>query len=208
MVKITGPLASQSASGSLGEAMTFSHSHGRAYLKKKASPKQPRTGKQITVRALMKFLSQEWNTFSAAQMTTWAKPAFDQRISNYHAYIQINQERWNNAKTPTKEYPAAESSYTRYPQYNVAWDKVASILYRTRISGVPYPWGYLLCRSTVSGFTPGRGNTVHFFPQIGTGYTYFLDTPLDPGTYYYRCAAFNDDGTMTVYHAECSGVAG
>ncbi len=46
----------------------------------------------------------------------------------------------------------------------------------------------------------------HLVPWDVAGVTQYIDTPLDPGTYYYRSKGFNDDGIAGALDVEFSVV--
>ena len=56
-------------------------------------------------------------------------------------------------------------------------------------------WGILTFRSLTTGFTTSFDNLVHVQPAFtDNADETFLDTPLDPATYFYNYRLFTDDG--------------
>ena len=59
MVKITGPMMSLDAQGTLGDAITFAKWKGRPYVRQRVIPSNPKTGAQLGRRAMFKFLTKD-----------------------------------------------------------------------------------------------------------------------------------------------------
>ncbi len=194
MVKLKGPCVSDEASGKLAQALIFSTAKKRAYVKQHADPTQPRTGPQRTVRASMKWLSQQWSNVSTADRDTWLEIAHDHQVAPYHAFIKYNQARWATFRTATKVYPAAETSTTPKAPFTsgAIGIKMATINLPTQIP--PPLWGYALMRNTAPIGASQWDLVVAMFPYFWPDTnTYYVDQ-LETGTYYYRTFAFNPDG--------------
>ena len=92
MAKVTGPLMSLEASGTIGNALTFSRWVGRPYVRRYTIPGNPQTLGQETHR----------NRFSAiGTITTWASrnnQTFDGKLLDDQALIKSKtpaDQRWN-----------------------------------------------------------------------------------------------------------------
>ena len=194
MAIVKGPAMSLDASGSLAGAVVFSKWKGRNYIRQLVTPANPRSGAQTGFRASMKFLAQNWATLTAGEQATWLERANDGIYSEFNAFTSYNQRRWRNFLTPSKEDPAAEASTPATAPTGAAVAGVRMATVTLTDSGTPPDWGYLLFRSTSTGFTPAISNSIAFFPWDVAGATVYVDTPLDPATYYYRSMGFNDDG--------------
>lgn len=194
MAIVKGPAMSLDASGSLAGAIVFSKWKGRNYIRQLVTPANPRSGAQTGFRASMKFLAQNWATLSALSQATWEDRATDMIVSPFNAFTSYNQLRWRNFLTPTHEDPAAEISTPATAPTGAAVAGVRMATITLTDSGTPPDWGYLLFRSQTTGFTPAISNAIALFPWDVAGATVYIDTPLDPGTYYYRSRGFNDDG--------------
>lgn len=80
MAKVTGPLLSLTARGSVGKTMTFSVWKGIAYVRQLVTPTYSNTFKQQAVRDLMTQATQAWKTNATITPTTinsTYKNAFD-----------------------------------------------------------------------------------------------------------------------------------
>lgn len=194
MVKLKGPAVSAEARGKLADVLTFSTNPKTRVVKRHSRPSNPKTGNQIAVRAMMAFLAKEWKNISPADQATWEAPSAPLNVAPYHAYIKYNQARWNNSKTPTQAWPAAEAQPTPGSQYQDAYDGVASIRLRYYAGGGGTPWGWIIYRDTATMPTVRKDLAIALIARIPPIYTYYRDTPLEPGTYYYRAVAFTQDG--------------
>lgn len=92
MAKVVGPLLSMEASGTVGDALTFSRWVGRPYVRRYTVPSNPQTLGQETHR----------NRFSAiGTITTWASrntQTFDGNTEDVQALIKAktpSDQRWN-----------------------------------------------------------------------------------------------------------------
>lgn len=194
MAIVKGPAMSLDASGSLAGAVVFSKWKGRNYVRQLVTPANPKSGSQTGFRASMRFLSQIWAGLSAGNKATWEDRADDMIVSEFNAFTSYNQKRWRNFLTPSKEDPAAEASTPATAPTGAAVAGVRMATVTLTDSGTPPDWGYVLFRSTTTGFTPAISNAVYLVPWDVAGATVIIDTPLEPGTYYYRSRGFNDDG--------------
>ena len=82
MVKLQAPCLSLEASGSLAGALVFSKWKGRPYCRSLVTPANPRSGGQVGMRAMFKFLSQKWDAIAAGPKATWEDRA-DQLIASF-----------------------------------------------------------------------------------------------------------------------------
>ena len=204
MAIVKGPAFSLDASGSLADAIVFSKWKGRNYIRQLVTPANPRSGAQTGFRASMKFLAQIWAGLSDADKVSWLDRANDGIYSNFNAFTSYNQLRWRNFLTPSKQDPAAEVSTPATAPTGAAVAGVRMATVTLTDSGTAPDWGYLLFRSDTTGFTPGISNAIALFSWDVAGATEYIDTPLDPGTYWYRSRGFNDDGIAGALDVEFS----
>ena len=204
MVKLTGPAISTGAAGKLADAVMFVKGKRGTYMKKLTPPQQPRTAAQVGIRAMTKFLNAQWSLLSAAQKQTWENRALQMKAPLYNAYLSGNMKLWNNFLAPQKEDNALRNNLGGSISGSYVLPKIASVLCAIRSSGPPVDWGYIVCRSKTTGFTPSRNTTIAVIQKAIPQFNYYLDTPLDPGTYYYRYAGFFHQGWTTAFSAEFS----
>lgn len=207
MVKLKGPSIATEAHGSIADVVTFSKAKKRSYLKKHAKPANPKTPAQVSVRAMITFLSQNWKTLTPIQQATWNTPAFLEHIAPYHAYLKINMQRWRTFRGPGKTYPVPETSPPPGTVYQDLWGGVASIKLGAYPGGGTPPWGYITFRQPIDFNPPKLEQVIKVFLRVGVSYTFFLDTPLAPGTYWYRTAHFSENGQIRTFGGSKSATA-
>jgi len=202
MVKVSAPAMSLDASGQLGKAIVFSKWKGRNYVRSLTIPSNPKSGPQKSVRAVMKFLSQYWVSLSAGEKASYDTLADQTSISPFNAYIAYNLGRWSHFKGPSQNYPATEVSATPSAPTTTATAGVREIQLSIADGAVVPTWGWMIFRSTVTGFTPSFSNLVQLVPRSATP-TIYIDKPLATGTpQYYRIKGLMDDGKLGTLEAE------
>lgn len=115
-------------------------------------------------------------------------------VSTFNAFTSYNQLRWRNFLTPSKEDPAAEVSSPALAATGVATAGVRMATITLTDGATPPDWGYVLFRDLETAFDPAISNAIALIPWDDGGVTTYIDTPLEPDTYYYRSRGFNDDG--------------
>ncbi|KKM94758.1 hypothetical protein LCGC14_1195160 [marine sediment metagenome] len=197
MATTKGPLISLEARGTMGHILTYSGWKGRSTTKFSASVSNPKTAPQVSRRAMLRFLAQNFGTLSAAHIATWATLAEQQAYSAYNAYTKYNMDRWNRYLFPTKAFPANELFGPAELDALSATARNRTILITIGVAEYNANWAWHLSRSTSTAFTPSLANTIRITHSIEAGpqnLTY-VDGPLDPGTYYYRISTFSIDGS-------------
>lgn len=207
MVKLKGPSLATEALGSLADAIIFSKSGKRSYAKKHAKPNNPKSPAQTSVRAMVRFLSKNWKNLNPIEQATWNTPAFLAKIAPYHAYLKINMERWRTFRGPGKTYPVPDTATFPGTLYMDLWGGVESIKVGIYPGGGLPAWGYLLFRQPIDFNPPTLDMCVQVYQRVGVSYTYFLDTPLEPGTYWYRKGHFSEDGQIRFFGGSASATA-
>lgn len=186
MVKLRGPGLAADAAGQLAGELVFSHWKGKAYLKKRTPPKQPRAPGQVATRAMMSFLSSQWSVISASDRATWYALAAQTDISPVNAYHAYNLQRWRSGKWPSAAHPATETG--DYPELE-AWSAAGGVRCASITIPISNPrdaWGLHLHRALGTSLTPAWNNCVHVLPAIGYTANQHTDTPLPAGVYTYR----------------------
>ena len=207
MVKVRAPALSLDASGSLAGAIVFSKWKGRNYVRQLVIPANPKSVKQVSVRAMFKFLSQEWTNNSVAMKATWNDMADDAIISPFNAYMGYNQDRWRNGLTPCRDYPPSATAGVGNITFTSATGgiRMATLVLTTATNQDHF--GALIARSTTTGFTPGFENLIGLLRCWGHEAHSYVDTPLVADTYYYRTRWFDDGGNpKAIWEAEKSAV--
>lgn len=202
MVKLTGPLFSITASGSLAKAVTYSSWKGRAYARQRVIPANPQTGPQTGMRSMLKFLSQEWTNLSIAEKADWTTRAAATVISNFNAYVSYNQSRWRSFNNPSKLDPADETGTSPTAPTTTATGGVRQVQLSIADGANAPDWAYVIHRALVSGFTPSFANVIAVTPWDSGGTTIYIDTPLLVDIYYYRIYGTLDTGLKGAVEAE------
>ena len=202
MVKLTGPMFSVTASGKFAKCIVFSIWKGIAYARMLVTPANPQTDSQMSFRNMMTFLSQVWASLTAGNKATWEDPAETNGYSPFNAFCSGNMTRWDLYEAPGKEFPiedtgAGGDAPTTTPTAGVKQIGL-SIAH-----GVASPaWGWLIHRSTTTGFTPGRGTLIHAM-ETAADPDLWVDAPLETGTpYYYRIQGMSEDGVSGSLEAQ------
>jgi len=207
MVKLTGPMMSITASGSLAKAITYSNWKGRAYARQRVIPANPQSGPQTGMRSMLKFLSQQWTNLSVAEKADWLTRAQATVISNFNAYVSYNQLRWRSYLNPSKLDPAAETGTQPTAPTTTPTGGIRQISLSI-VDGANAPdWAYVIHRSTTTAFTPAFSNVVAVVEWDSGGTTLYVDTPLAVATYYYRIYGTLDTGLKGLVEAEVTGAA-
>jgi len=195
MARVTGPLMSVDASGTLAGALTFAKWRGRNYVRRHAVPSNPRTPAQVTARAIVAFLGAQWKSLSAGDQGSWLLPADAKKISPFNQYIAVNARNWRDQIAPSMMLVA--------PRIIVAATigaLAATVTGRQIFLSIPFTpgvgdWGLAIVRSGVTGVAALPINAIAVLPMPTTPVS-FADGPLAPGTYFYNAFAFSTDGLV------------
>jgi hypothetical protein len=110
MAKVTGPLLSLDASGSVASTVTFSRWKGINYVRQRVIPTYSNTFKQIAIRDLVKKATQAWKANSTITPTTidasykeeFDTAAMGSAMSGFNLYVKT---------CVSKNYDASTSPY-------------------------------------------------------------------------------------------------
>ena len=204
MVKVSAPALSIDASGTLANSMVFSKWKGRNYVRSHVMPSQPRTGSQVGVRAMFKFLSKHWTNVATVDRATWDALAKAASTSPFNQYMKANQARWRNFLAPSEAHPAAEASTAPSAPTGVATAGVRQISLALTHGANAANFGMMIFRGTAAP-TPAFSNCVQVVAVNGAGDATWVDTPLEPGTYHYKAIGFMKDGKIGTASADIQG---
>lgn len=188
MVKLTGPGLARGASGTLADQLIFSTWKGKAYLKRHRNPAQPRTPAQIAMRAVMRFLSQEWTNLSDALKDSWAALAAATNISPFNAYQAFNLARYRTFGSPSGIYPPIGAGGDPNLGGVSITDHVVGFTCHWNIIAQAETFGMALHLVPASGGTITWDNLLHITPIPTAGWYQQYLGPFDPGCYW---IAFN-----------------
>lgn len=205
MATTKGPLFSLDATGTVGGAIVFSHWKGRNVVRRHAVPANPKSGGQLGVRAMMKFLSQQWAGLTAGEQTTWDDPAAAPNISPFNAYVSTSMKRWGVYDGPTQAYPAALGDTAGTLLNEAATAQSRAILLDIDVSVLADNWGIIIHRDPITAFTPSRQNAVEIIAGLSAASFTFLDFPLIVGVeQFYRFTPFSEAGVIGSFAGEVS----
>lgn len=194
MALVKAPALSLEASGKLGNAIVFSKWKGRAYVRGLVTPANPKSGGQVGMRAMFKFLSQDWTNIGATPQATWETRADQKIISPFNAFMSYNQFRWRDFLAPTDSDPEATADTEPVMGALSATPGVRSVTLSQIITTEEEGWGVCFFRSSTASFTPAFDNLIGVATMVSTTPVIWVDSPLAAGTYYYDALGFTLDG--------------
>ena len=87
MARVTGPLMSMGASGTIGKALTYGKWKGRAWVREWFTPENPKTALQVNVRTALTLLIAEWQGEDQATMDKWNTYAEPFNMAGVNKYV-------------------------------------------------------------------------------------------------------------------------
>lgn len=200
MARVTAPLMSLDASGSVGKAITFSKWRGRNYVRRLVVPANPKSALQVAMRASLRFVTQAWSAVPTTEQNGWSDLAAADNITYLNAAVRFNQRETRQGfgcvRSPidvagtTPSAPTDNSSAAGYKEAQLAWT-----------AGANAPeWGWMIWRSTTGTFTRSPSTLIRIVPAADLT---FIDIGLTSGQgYFYEIAGLNFDGEMGASSAE------
>jgi len=205
MVKLAGPCMSMDASGKLANTIVFAKWKGRPYARSLVIPSNPRSVSQVGIRAMFKWLAQTWAGLTAGNKATWEDRAKQTIISPFNAYMAYNQSRWRDFNTPSNEDPATEVGTPPTGPTGAATPDGRSMILDITDGVTPPDWGYCIFRSPTAIFTLNWSNCIAVVDWDVAGVTQYIDSPLDPGQYFYNAIGFLETGVEGADGTEFNG---
>lgn len=202
MARVDAGALSIGASGTIAQTLTFSRWKGRPYVRQRVIPSNPRSGGQVGMRSFMRWGSRVWSGLSTANKATWESLADASAISPFNAFISRGQVNARNNLGYQREYPAESSSPPGAPTTPAATAVTRGLSLSWTDPGTGSLFGVIIYRSTTTGFTPAPSNVVQV---VDAGVEEWIDTPLDPDTYYYVLKGFDFAGVLGTATSEFSG---
>lgn len=204
MVRVNAPALSLEASGKLGGAVVFARWKGRPYARVLVVPANPRSGGQVGMRAMLKWLSTQWAGLASGVKSTWETMAKSLVISPFNAYTHVNQARWRNFKAPGQDSTIAETGTQPTLGTLAATAGVRSITVTQPITAAGDGWGVLFFSKTTSSISTSFDCLKYIGAIVGTANVVFVYSPLAPGTYYFKIRAFTKEGALGSESSEVS----
>lgn len=91
MTRVTGPLFSLTASGTIGDVITYSRWKGLAYVRTRVIPANPQTASQTSIRGTLSAGVSLWQTVACmpdASKTSWDFYASGTGMSGFNRYMK------------------------------------------------------------------------------------------------------------------------
>ncbi len=204
--RVDGPLMSFGASGSIASTITFSRWKGRPYVRQRVVPANPKTALQISVRAVMGFLSSNWAGIGATPQDTWQTLADAIVASKFNAYTKANATNWTQFLAPSQLTPITRTGTIGTTPIISATGGVGQVTLNILQATINDNWGCMIFRG-LTGFTTGRGNLIACILCDANASFDFVDRGLAAGTYFYNFRQFTDDGTLGAEEGEETATA-
>lgn len=201
MARVTGPLMSFDASGTIAGSIVFAKWRGRNYVRRHAVPANPRSQAQLCARAIMGFLANDWKNLTDEIKATWAAGADALKISPFNYFAKINARNWRDMMAPSQSYPGAR---IQTPVGNDGLTALVSgrqVTLTCELTATTDAWGIAITRSLVTEENDTIASTIGIV-KVTAGTLYFTDGPLSPDTYYYNFIPFTEDGKLGVAGVE------
>lgn len=197
MASVKGPLFSLDASGSIGKAVVYSKWKGRNYVRRLVVPANPRSGGQLSSRAMVTFLSQYWASLSTAEQADWDTLAAVTNISPFNAFLKYNLGRWSTNDLPSQQHPAEEGDAAGVSSAFTATAGLKSITISYTVGTLNQNWGVLIFRGLAADMGVTRAEMVHVLVAESAAAFTWLNTGLTTGVpYYYRAYPFSEEGAI------------
>lgn len=203
MVKLRGPLLSLDASGTLADAITFSKWKGRNYVRRRVVPKNPKSGAQTGRRAMLSFLSKQWDGLAAGDQATWQDIADDLVVDPFHAYLSENMKAWHNFLAPSKVSPITRTGTVGFgaPPLEAVW-QLQRVRITVRVGTVNDNWGAIVFASLTGTFATAVGNCILVVPADSVAATFYFWTPPDVVDYWFDLRFFTTTGKLGAEQGE------
>ena len=87
MARVTGPLMSMSASGTVGKALTYGAWKGREWCREWFIPQNPKSFKQVNIRKALTLLIASWQTQTTEAKAKWDTYAEAFRMAGVNKFV-------------------------------------------------------------------------------------------------------------------------
>ena len=94
MARVSGPLFSMSASGTVGKAITFGIWKGRPWCRVWFKPENPKSDKQVNVRYAMTLLVAFWQSLGDINKGIWYDYAAPFGMSGYNKIVERGMDAY------------------------------------------------------------------------------------------------------------------
>ena len=167
----------------------------RNIISRRSKQHDPKTPSQIACRAAWSFAGYQWARFSSFDKSYWEE--LERR--NFFSDTLI---RWLDLHAPCKRPDGSTDPST----ITISNPSATSLRVATGLSFTPSSasllWGVVILRSPTEIVTPDPYQAIFFYPTTTVKPIIFIDSPLRPGTYHYRAAAFETTGKLGPFSSD------
>lgn len=171
MAKIQFTAFMNDARGKVAGTVFSKNGYG-SYTRRKVSPSNAQTARQMTVRASLAALSSAWRSLAQEQRDAWkaATPSFPRTnvfgsavtLSGSALFVSLNQNLATLSVAPLDEPPTPVAVPAQDFDFTVSATSLTVIL------SAPIPSGYSAVMMATSAQSPGRSNLKNQYRQIAT----------------------------------------
>lgn len=206
-MKVTGPLFSLDASGTIAKTIVASKWKGRNYMRRHVVPSNPRSDGQTANRAMMAFLSQYWVHMSAVNQALWDELAAQGNFSAFNAFTRYNMNRWKQFSWPF-ETPTSSAAAPSAPTISSVVAGVGQFQVNITEGAGVLNWGTAVFVRLTSDPTLAKQYVRYISYAAFTAALAHsaVISNLDPGTYRCKLATFNVDGDISALSASSGDI--
>lgn len=191
-MKLTKPLFSDYASGTLGTELQFANTRRGAVAGRRRRPKQPNTPAQRAARVFLAQLSQQWAGLGIAELASWIADIREDLLPPYNLFIKYNVDRYKHKPHrqyyndvtdvfPSAAYPASLATDPAETSNNVTAGGPHEITWTYTNDVIHDDWLSIYHVATPEFGGPHWRNVVAVLPTFGPGRHSHLITGLEPG---------------------------
>lgn len=201
-MRVTGPLFSIEATGTIGGIISAANWRGRQFVKKNTKPRTAYTPNQRSARVRIGFLKALWRHINAISgvdaQALWSADADQSTTTGYHWFIAYNSRRWTSEQGPIL-LPTGNPPGTGNPVGGDLTFTATSLRCKAFGGFDPTMWGWMLYIQTVIADPPPIGDLAFISPDYAgvTSPRFFEVTHIAPGDYQIWKRALNTDGSMS-----------
>lgn len=186
MARLTAPLFSLDASGTLAEALTFARWKGVNYVRTRVIPANPNTANQQEVRGVFTTLSEMWKRMDSHAKEPWQKAVEGQPLTDRNKHVQLNVPALQG-KANMNDLVMSVASGQAIPMEDVAWADGGDGTAVCTCTAPSAPTGYTLLDTyglaVLDGDpSPAIERTTYFDNGAAAPWSVAVDVPED-GTY-------------------------
>ncbi len=151
MAKITAPLLSMGASGTIGGVMTFASWRGVGYARQRVTPANPRTTAQVLTRDIFANMGLRWKQGGVLMRAPWDRYAVGQKFVGRNAYMGQNLAAMRG-QADMDLYIGSPGAKGGLPAVSLVLTTVAALGIEAVIVGPTPPTGWTLTSAIATCF--------------------------------------------------------